>query len=651
MALPDVLLQITALLGAAVVVGVGARRVGVPLTVVLTVAGFTASVALGPLEAVNALRGEAFHEVVVFVFLPALVFAAALELSVRSLLRNILPVLALATVAFAASAVLVGAAVTVGMGIPTAAALVFGALISATDPVAVVAVFKQLGVPKRLLTLVEGESLLNDGVAIVLFDILLRAAIGERISLTSGVVSVVVVFVGGTVVGLVTGFLAAMALPWMDRLSAGALTVSVAYGSFVVSEHVLGLSGVVATAAAGLVLAGLAPSRASADVRQLWEQLWESIDYMANAVLFLLIGLVLQPQVLIDNAVPILLAIVVVLVARPLAVVPVISVVERVGGIPPVGRRNEAVLIWGGLRGGVALALALALPETLEQRDLFIAMTAGVVLATLLLNATTIGALVRRLQLDRPDRTERFMAARAELRGAAAARRRLADLGIEDLTASRHLEEVEDKAMRALADLDLDAAEEQRLVSVQGLLAERECYQRLSDAGLLPAPVTRTLLREVDDQVEEMTLGHADLDELRTRERSGAARLGQKIASLLPTPPGEPPELLSYAEASARQIAAHRTAEALEALEDLPGISHDAATQARQTFRRLEREAVKELDALGGEEHTADLAHHQAQALSRATARDELTSLVELGLLPQTVAERADDVVEGGLDA
>ena len=651
MALPDVLLQLTALLGIAVLVGVGARRLGVPLTVVLTAAGLTASLVLGPLDAVEALRGEAFHEVVVFVFLPGLVFAAALGLSVRSVLRNIVPVVALATVAFAVSAVLVGLAVSAVMGIPATAALVFGALISATDPVAVVAIFHQLGVPQRLLTLVEGESLLNDGVAIVLFEVVLAAALGQQVSVASGAVSMAVVFLGGAVVGLGTGFLAAMALPWMDRLAAGALTVSVAYGSFILSEHVLGLSGVVATAAAGLVLGGFAPSRASAEVRELWDQLWESIDYIANALLFLLMGLVLQPRALVENAGAILLAVLAVLVARLLAVVPVITVLERVGRIPRVGRRNEAVLIWGGLRGGVALALALALPESLPQRDVFVAMTAGVVLATLLLNATTIGTLVRRLQLDRPDRPERFLAAWGELRGAAAARRRLADLGIDDPTVHRHLEQVEHRARQALTELDLDAAAEQRLVSEQGLMVERESYQQLSDSGLLPAPVTRTLLREVDDQLEEMTVGHTDLDQLRSRERSRAARLGQRISARLPTPPGEPPDVLRYAEASARQIAARRTVEALDAFADLPGISRDAVEQAQATFHRLEQKAVEELDAFSDDEHTADLAHHQADALSRATAREELSSLADMGLLSPRAADRADEVVERGLEA
>ena len=648
MALPDVLLQISVLLAVAVLVGVGAKPIGVPLTVVLTITGFAANVLFGPLEAVEPMRGEMFESVLVFVFLPALVFAAVFGLSVRSFLRNLAPVLALATVAFTVSAVLVGVTMAVGLGIPIAAALLFGALISATDPVAVVAIFNDLGVPKRILTLVEGESLLNDGVAIVLFEILLAAAVGEHVSVPSGMVSLVTVFTGGAAIGFVIGFLAAMALPWMDRLSAGALTVAVAYGSFVVADHLLGLSGVVATACAGLVLAGLGPSRASAEVRELWEQLWESIDYIANALLFLAIGLVLQPSALTTYAGPILLAIVAVLVARPLAVVPVISALERFGHIPRVGHRNEAVLVWGGLRGGVALALALALPESLEQRDLFVALTAGVVLATLLLNATTIGPLVRRLGLDQPDRTDRFMTAWASLRGARAARQRLEQLDIDDATAERHLQAVEDGAERALAELDLEPSDEARLVSIQGLLVERDSYQRLSDAGLLPPPVTRTLLREVDDQIEEMTLGRTDLGNLRQRERSRAARLGQRIAAAMPQPPGEAPDVLSFAEATARQVAAHRTVEALGTFEGLPSIGHDAVEGARQTFVRLEQEAIAELDEIGGDEST-ELAHHQAEALSRAAAREELDDLVGVGLLPRAIAERADEVVEHGI--
>ena len=246
---------------------------------------------------------------------------------------------------------------------PLMAALLFGALISATDPVAVVAIFRQLGVPERLLTLVEGESMLNDGVAIVLFNILLVATLGGEVSILAGLIDFFFVFFGGAAIGAALGFIVALVLPWLDRLAAAALSVAVAYGGFVLADHVLGFSGVMAAVAAGLVLGGLAPSRASAEVREAWDELWESLDYIANALLFLLIGLAIEPDLIVENFGAIALAIVVVLVSRAVAVVPLVSALERFAGIPRVGRRNEAVLIWGGLRGGVALALALGLPE------------------------------------------------------------------------------------------------------------------------------------------------------------------------------------------------------------------------------------------------------------------------------------------------
>jgi Kef-type K+ transport system membrane component KefB len=300
---------------------------------------------------------------------------------------------------------------------------VFGALISATDPVAVVAVFREVGVPRRLLTLVEGESLLNDGVAIVLFAILVEAATGGSVSVLAGVLDFLAVFAGGALIGLLLGLVAALVLPWLDPLPAAAMSLALAYGSFVLADAVLGFSGVMATAVAGTVLAGLAPSRASAEVREMWTQTWEALDYVANAVLFLLIGLVIGPGALLDHAGAILLAAVVVLVARALAVVPVVWLLERVAHIPRLGRRNEAVLIWGGLRGGVALALALALPEELVERELLIALTGGVVLVTLLLNATTIRWLVSRLGLDRPSDADQYVMALAHMSAVEAARR------------------------------------------------------------------------------------------------------------------------------------------------------------------------------------------------------------------------------------
>jgi CPA1 family monovalent cation:H+ antiporter len=240
--LPSWLLLSSGLLAAAVALGLVARRVGLQLTVVLVVVGFVARVVGDSVDLEIPLEGEGFEEVVVFLFLPVLVFEAALGLSVRAFFRNLGPILMLAVVALLVSAALVGGALALVLGTPLTAALLFGALISATDPVAVVAVFRQLGVPERVLVLVEGESLLNDGVAIVLFTILLSAALGADASVGSGIVEFLLVFFGGAAIGAVLGLGAAVLITWLDRNLAAALTVAVAYGSFVLADHVLGFS-------------------------------------------------------------------------------------------------------------------------------------------------------------------------------------------------------------------------------------------------------------------------------------------------------------------------------------------------------------------------------------------------------------------------
>ena len=641
MELPRLLLEMSALLTLAVLLGLFARRVGVPLSVVLVVIGFLAA-AVGLTPEIGQLQGEAFEEVVVFLFLPVLVFAAALGIDLRAFMRNLGAILTLAVVAFLVSAVLVGTTLHWVLGTALAAALLFGALISATDPVAVVAVFREVGVPRRLLTLVEGESLLNDGVAIVLFAILVDAALGTPVSITSGAVDFVAVFGGGAVIGIVLGLVAALALPWLGRLPAAGLSLALAYGAFVLADAVLGFSGVMATAAAGMVLAGLAPSRASVEVREMWEQLWEALDYVANALLFLLIGLVIGLDQLLDHLGPIALAAVVVLSARALAVVPLVWLLERVAHIPRLGWRNEAVLIWGGLRGGVALALALALPEELAERELLVALTGGVVLATLLLNATTIRWLVSRLGLDRPSRVDRYLMAIARVSAIAAARREMADLELTpDPQTSAELETTEGAAHQEMAELDVDEREEYRIVVGRGLHVERRTYQQLSDEGLLPPAVTRTLLHEVDDEIDDLSLHgeHHRLGATRRTRSGGLERLGRRLVNVLPEPAGSDPTELAYAEATARRLAARRTAEALEIFDRLPAIRPETVEQARRSFAEWEHQAIAELDDLDAHSgrDAGALRARQAKTLTQAASSRELSELVETGLLPEQV--------------
>ena len=647
MDLPRLLLELSGLLVLAVLLNLAARRLKVPLSVVLVVVGFAAA-ALGLDTDMGALEGEAFEEVVVFLFLPVLVFAAALGIDLRAFARNLGAILALAVVGFLVSAVLVGLTLHGVLGTALTVAFLFGALISATDPVAVVAVFREVGVPRRLLTLVEGESLLNDGAAIVLFAILVQAATGTQVSVVAGFADFAVVFAGGALIGITCGLVAALVLPWLDALSAAALSLAVAYGSFVLADVVLGVSGVMATAAAGMVLAGMAPSRASAAVREMWEHTWEALDYVANALLFLLIGLVIGPGPLVEHAGAIALAVLAVLVARALAVVPLVWLLERVGHIPRLGRRNEAVLVWGGLRGGVALALALSLPDELAERELLVALTGGVVLATLLLNATTIRWLVGRLGLDRPSDADRYLMAVARVSAARAAREQLAELDlVPGATMRRELEATEATAHEEMDELQV-GDDDYRVVVGRALHVERSTYQWLSDEGLLPPPVTRTLLHEVDDEIDELSLhGEARPMGSSRRPRSGWLDRGvRRLTARLPQPAGEDPTELSYAEATARRLAARRTSDALEVFDDVPGLRPETVEHTRRTVAGWEQRAIEQLDHLdaGSGEDRASLHVRQVRTLAQAASRRELRELVETGLLPEQAltADSAD---------
>ena len=652
--LPTALLEMSVLLGTAVLVGLFAQRIRLPLTVVLAVAGVLATQLGLDLALLGLLGGEGFEQLLVNLFLPILVFEAALGLSTREFMRNLVAIIALATVALVISAGLVGWGLVATLAIPLAAALVFGALISATDPVAVVAVFRELGVSRRLLTLVEGESLLNDGVAIVLYGVLLMVALGTapfRAGFAIG--EFLAATAGGLLIGAIVGTAAVMLLPLLSRLPAAALSVAVAFGSFVLAEAVVEVSGVMATVAAGIAMGGMLESRARKPVRELLHELWESLAFIANALLFLFIGLALDLDLIRENLVAIGIAIVAVLVARPLAVVPVVAVLQRLAHIPRVGQRSTAVVVWGGLRGGVALALALALPEELPERDLFIAMAAGVVLTTLLLNATTLPFLLHFLHLDEPRRSDEHLGGLARLLAVRAARRRLEELGLHDDLIEAHLEVAEVDADEQLSTADLSDQEQVDVLVMRGLHIERETYQGLADAGLLQPIATRTLLYEIDGEIEEAHRGELEVDAARRGRLPWYARSHRSLLTMLPEPLGEDMRAVRYAELSARQLAAKRAADELDRFRDLPGVNDGIVDEARSVFEHWEHRArisLSDMEERAGVDVRV-MHRRQAQALTKIAAVGALHDLAEAGIISGAVADRASVRVESEIDS
>jgi CPA1 family monovalent cation:H+ antiporter len=378
------------LLFIATLVGIAARRFRVPYTLGLVAIGLVLT--LLPQVDISINPSLIFG-----LLIPPLVFEAAFHLNFHNLRRNLIPILIFAIPGVILTMAVVGGLVSWWTGIPIVYALVFGAIVAAIDPVAVIALFRSIGVPKRLEVLLEGESLLNDGTSIVLFGLVISIAItGNEFNFFASVLDFVRIAGGGIVIGLILGTLVSQVISRIDDyLIEITLTTVLAYGSFLIAEEAFHVSGVLAVVGAGLTAGNIGPAGMSPTTRIVLFNFWEYVAFLANSFIFLLIGLQIELSSLYSSWQVIAIAIIAVLIARALTIY----------GFAWVGRdiplRWQHVLNWGGLRGAISLALALSLPLALgEARSQLQVMTFGVVLFTLLVQGTTVGPLVRKLGIS-----------------------------------------------------------------------------------------------------------------------------------------------------------------------------------------------------------------------------------------------------------
>ena len=349
-------------------------------------------------------------DIILFLILPTLLFEASININSKTLFRNLVPILVLATLGLLISMTIVGIGISAATPLTLGAALLFGALISATDPVAVIALFKELGVPNRLSTLVDGESLFNDATAIVMFNILLGiVAAGTAFSTSiviSGVGQFLLVFFGGLLVGVVLGtaMLWVLVLGRGDHMVQAALTSVLAYLAFIIAEHFFHVSGVMAVVAAG-VFGSWASARAfDESMRHYITEFWEYMAFIANSLIFLLMGLTEYHLFedlsrYHDHIGYILLGFLLTIVARLVVVYGLTPLTNRMAPRARVESADKVVIFWGGLRGAVPLALALGLPTDFEHRVLIIDLTLGVVLMSLLIQGTTVSWLLKKLNV------------------------------------------------------------------------------------------------------------------------------------------------------------------------------------------------------------------------------------------------------------
>ena len=373
------------------IVAIAVRRLRIPYTVALVVVGLLITFQ-------STFKFELTPELILALFVPPLVFEAAFHLNIRELRHNLPAILLLAVTGVILTTFIIGGLLVFGIKLSLPIALVFGALIAATDPVAVVALFRTIGVPRRLTTLIEGESLFNDGTAIVLFNLMLAIALTSQFNLVNSVSKFFFVAIGGIVVGVVLGWLVAQLISRVDNyLIETTLTTVVAFGSYLVAER-LGFSGVLAVVAAGLVNGNTSEQGMSPTSRIVIFNFWEYVAFLANSILFLLIGLQVNINALLASWRPIAWAILAVFVARTIVVYGLSWLAKRV--TEPIPLAWQHVLNWGDLRGAISLALALSLPLSLgPDRELLRVMTFGVVLFTLLVQSTTMAPLIRWLKI------------------------------------------------------------------------------------------------------------------------------------------------------------------------------------------------------------------------------------------------------------
>lgn len=472
-------------------------------------------------------------ELILLVFLPALLFEASWNIRLKSLKENWVPITVLAVIGVLMSMAIVGAIMFHWGVMAIGSAYLFGALISATDPISVLALFRKIGIDHRLTMILEGESLFNDGTAAVLFNIILAAVMAQAaFNPLMSFAQFIMVVAGGIIVGFFTGFAASRVTSFFDdHLLEITLTTILAYGTFLIAEN-LKVSPVIAVVVAGIIMgnygsrAGMSPT-----TRLAVNSFWEYAAFIVNSLVFLLIGMQVKFDLLAKYAETIGVAILAILGARLIIFIfcPIMSSKDR-----PIPLKWQTLLYWGSLRGSLCMALALSLPFQFPDREEFIITTFGVVLFTLIIQGLTIEPLVRVFKMRTEDeRLKEYERLKTSLIAESEALNSLnAMIGSSHISRTtyeeikKELSEELHTLQDRLENLHVEDASVKRLeferTRLHLLEVKKDCVTRLVREGIISEDAANALRTDIDSKVYEVM--NQNTAELETNDVPPVAR-------------------------------------------------------------------------------------------------------------------------------
>jgi CPA1 family monovalent cation:H+ antiporter len=492
------------------------KKTKFPFTVILLLVGFAAQF-LDRTDFV-AIDLSLSTDIIYYIMLPLLLFESAMHINFHQFKLQFKTITALTTTGLLMAVGVIAAGLHYLLQIPWMESLLFGSLISATDPIAVLALFKSLGAPRRLGLLAEGESMFNDATGVIAFrffaGILFTSQAVEGMTVAFAIFDFLYVFVGSLLVGGIMGWVISefIARVENDKLIETTLTLALALISFVAAEHYFHLSGVISAVAAAITLGNVGRTRISGDVLHFMEELWEYVGFVCIAFIFFFAAFSLDWAPIFANPIPVMISIILVMVGRAISVYGSFFISNRLPLFkdePNVPLSWQHIMNWGGLRGVIPLVLVATLPEDFVYRELFLAFTLANFVFTLLINATTIGVLLTRLGLHLPRKEESIIRTEMDIFEIEKAKEALRQVSDEEfdrdivLSVHRRLMAQELQHKKFLSSLATPKELEHSL-KMQAIEIERNTLQRLFEHGHINENVYFQFEGELDLQQDAL---------------------------------------------------------------------------------------------------------------------------------------------------